>query len=205
MTYRNHRLPAASRSRITACLLVFFLMLAAVDRSAARSTQPSNGNVHEQKITATGLPGGFLTQTYAYDDLNRLGSVVEGTWSRSFGFDRYGNRWISGTTGHTLHSSTPTASTDFNTATNRLLKNSATFDNAGNLLSETFLEKVGDKRESGDKKVGDRQESGGRQESGEESGGQESGGQATTFDGTRKWEKVGDRLLLLTEWSADGK
>ncbi len=99
----------------------------------------NNGNVHEQKITASGLPGGFLTQTYTYDALNRLGSITEGSWSRNFGFDRSGNRWISGTTGHTLHSSTPTASTDFNTATNRLLKNSATFDYAGNLLSETFL------------------------------------------------------------------
>ena len=105
----------------------------------AGQSQKNNGNIHEQKITATGLPGGFLTQTYTYDALNRLGSITEGSWSRNFGFDRYGNRWISGTTGHALHSSTPTASTDFAAATNRLLKNAATFDNAGNLLSETFL------------------------------------------------------------------
>jgi RHS repeat-associated protein len=105
---------------------------------AAQPTK-NNGNIHEQKITATGLPGGFLTQTYTYDDLNRLGSITEGAWSRTYGFDRYGNRWVSGTTGHTLHSSTPTASTDFAAATNRLLKNAATFDNGGNLLSETFL------------------------------------------------------------------
>ena len=119
------------------------LLLVAVFPAAAHGSSPSNGNIHQQKITASGLPGGFLTQTYTYDALNRLGSITEGSpggsWSHSFGFDRYGNRWVSGTTGHTLHASTPIASTDFAAATNRLLKNAATFDNAGNLLSETFV------------------------------------------------------------------
>ena len=105
----------------------------------AGQSQKNNGNVHEQKITAPGLPGGFLTQTYSYDEVNRLASVVEGGWSRSYGYDAYGNRWVSGAVGHTLPNSTPTAQTDFSSSTNRLLKNAAAFDNAGNLLGESLL------------------------------------------------------------------
>ena len=101
-------------------------------------TTSNNGNVVSQTLDAPGLPAS-LTQTYGYDGVNRLSSVVEGGWSRNYGYDAFGNRWLSGAVGHTLPNSTPTAETDFSSSTNRLLKNAAAYDNAGNLLGESLL------------------------------------------------------------------
>jgi YD repeat-containing protein len=50
-----------------------------------------------------GGPGypGFLTfqQSYNYDSFNRLSSVSDTGYSRSFGYDQYGNRWVSADSG----------------------------------------------------------------------------------------------------------
>ncbi len=79
-----------------------------------------NGNVQNQTISA---PNFTATQTYGYDALNRLTSATEANgWFQTFGYDRYGNQWISG---HNLPASvvnslTPTADTWFNPLNNRI-------------------------------------------------------------------------------------
>ena len=94
----------------------------------------NNGNVLKQTITAPGLS---LTQNYCYDALNRLSSASENSganWSQTYGFDRYGNRWVSASTGYTLSTLTPTNSGAFNTANNRLFASG--YDFAGNQTSD---------------------------------------------------------------------
>ncbi len=54
------------------------------------------------------------------------------TWSETFGYDIYGNRWVSATTPAGLETAfTPTASSNFNSS-NRLLNNGALYDLSGN-------------------------------------------------------------------------
>ena len=65
-------------------------------------TQFNNGDVIEHKITVPtiGAVQGFVaTQTYSYDELNRVTSAVETensqtNWQQKFRYDRYGNRTV---------------------------------------------------------------------------------------------------------------
>lgn len=96
----------------------------------------NNGNVLKQTINASGL---ILTQNYCYDALNRLSSASENSganWSQSYGFDRWGNRWVSASPGFTLSGLTPTSSGAFNTANNRLFASG--YDNAGNQTGDAL-------------------------------------------------------------------
>ncbi len=92
-----------------------------------------NGNVQNQIITA---PGFGTTQTYGYDAVNRLTSAIETNgWFQTFGYDQYGNQWISG---HNLPNSvvnalTPTSQGWYNPLTNRIT--GFGYDNAGNQTS----------------------------------------------------------------------
>jgi len=55
----------------------------------------NNGNPQSQTITR---PGVSATQSYGYDNVNRLTSATQtGTtaWSQTYGFDSFGNRWLS--------------------------------------------------------------------------------------------------------------
>lgn len=92
----------------------------------------NNGNLESQTITAPATGGGTvsMTQSYLYDHVNRLSSATEGTnWSQGYGFDQYGNRWVS--SGNVLDSTlTPQHSTDFVAATNRL--SASLYDIPGN-------------------------------------------------------------------------
>jgi hypothetical protein len=67
-------------------------------------TNDNKGNIRSQKIIVSGSP--TLTQTYSYDQVNRLQSVSEAGsgqgWSQSFAFDIFANRWISAQTGVSL-------------------------------------------------------------------------------------------------------
>jgi hypothetical protein len=84
-------------------------------------TTTNNGNVQTQRIVIAGLD---VTQSYTYDELNRLKTANESSganWSQSYGYDRWGNRWVSASTGYTLSSLTPTGPGAFNTANNRLI------------------------------------------------------------------------------------
>ena len=87
-----------------------------------------------QTITAPGLS---LTPDYCYDSLNRLSSANENSganWSQTYGYDRFGNRWVSASTGYTLSSLTPTSGGAFNTGSNRLFASG--YDTAGNQTSD---------------------------------------------------------------------
>ena len=92
----------------------------------------NNGNLASHVIAHHGYS---RTQTFSYDAVNRLASASEssGGFSRSFGYDRYGNRWVS-SSGGLYHSDShePTSSSNFSTSTNRLNIASSTYDNAGN-------------------------------------------------------------------------
>jgi YD repeat-containing protein len=81
------------------------------------SSHVNNGNLYTQTI------GGSLSasQNYRYDGVNRLTVAAEGgslptscpasgvTWCENYGYDPYGNRWMSTVTGLTVASSTPSA------------------------------------------------------------------------------------------------
>jgi len=61
----------------------------------------NNGNMHRQVITRSGVS---WTQDFTgYDAMNRLLGAQEtsdgGSWSQSFGYDRYGNLWLDNQTG----------------------------------------------------------------------------------------------------------
>ena len=95
-----------------------------------------NNNASLQSVAQyygnTPTPWGSLpsfNQSYGYDNLNRLSSASDsGGWSRSFGYDRYGNMWVTGNSGIGLAGNTPTSNV-FNGA-NRMT--GASYDNAGN-------------------------------------------------------------------------
>ncbi len=96
------------------------------------SATANNGNLAMQVIRQ---PGHTWTQNYTYDSLNRLASAVEANgFSRTYGYDRYGNRWVAASSGITAADShEPTAGTLFNAANNRLANQS--YDAAGNQTS----------------------------------------------------------------------
>ena len=61
----------------------------------------NNGNMLSQRIVISGSLD--VTQSYGYDALNRLSSTSENTganWLQNYGYDRYGNRWVSQSTGY---------------------------------------------------------------------------------------------------------
>ena len=98
-------------------------------------TTTNNGNVASQQLRVGTLD---LTQSYAYDKLNRLTGATERrsgtpTWSQTYQYDVYGNRAVTAGRNHGSHQAlTPSALTSFNASTNRLLGGAA-YDGAGNL------------------------------------------------------------------------
>ena len=98
-------------------------------------TTTNNGNVASQQIRVGTLD---LTQSYAYDKLNRLTGATERrsgtpTWSQTYQYDVYGNRAVTAGRNHgSTPALTPSALTSFNASSNRLLGGAA-YDGAGNL------------------------------------------------------------------------
>ena len=98
-------------------------------------TSSNNGNVLSQTINRSGTS---WQQAYSYDGLNRLSGASEtvggtASWTRDFGYDSRGNRWVTTNTNlPTLTSETPVASTWFG-GDNRL--SSWTYDSAGNVTA----------------------------------------------------------------------
>lgn len=112
----------------------------------------NNGSLRSQTIQVPNVgtnPGFTATQTYVYDDLNRLLSATENiagqsnpTWAQTFTYDRYGNRRFDGANTTTLSQSAPSKVTNpqINTSDNRLKKDQDNdnitdydFDKDGNL------------------------------------------------------------------------
>jgi len=86
----------------------------------AASCSTNNGNLQSQTITPS---TSTWTQTYTYDSLNRLVTAAEagtGGWSEGYGYDTYGNRWVTSPVGlPTLTLETPVAQSWYN-AQNRI-------------------------------------------------------------------------------------
>jgi len=97
----------------------------------------NNGNVSSQTITRD---GSTWIQSYTqtpYDGVNRLKSAQETggaapEWSQTYGYDAFGNRWVSSNAspGFPLSSFTPQAATNFDGG-NHLLIQGAVYDPAG--------------------------------------------------------------------------
>jgi RHS repeat-associated protein len=121
-------------------------------------TSDNNGNVKSQTITVpammmpiVGLVQGFTaTQTYSYDELNRLKSAIETgnqtNWQQHFRYDRYGNRTVITEQNRIGQEAFTTSSIvgpnpDINQATNRIVpkQNSSEqylFDASGNMTRD---------------------------------------------------------------------
>jgi RHS repeat-associated protein len=89
----------------------------------------NNGNVMSQVIQPLGAE-----QNYTYESVNRLGTFTETrsgqSFAQGFGYDVWGNRWMSSMTGG-VPNGVPNGPAWFNTTTNRL--NLLQHDNNGNL------------------------------------------------------------------------
>jgi hypothetical protein len=111
------------------------------------SASANNGNMLQQTIWAPDDGSGSpwtVTQDYTYDAVNRLDTAAEklgGTtqWSRDYEYDHFGNRWVYGHTGHTLHFATPTSQSAIQATTNRLTGTGISYDNAGNLTAHPYI------------------------------------------------------------------
>ena len=73
-----------------------------------RQRQSQKRDVHERR------PGLLLVSelhaAYTYDKVNRLQSASDsGGWSRGFGYDPYGNMWVTSNGGVPLPGNTPTS------------------------------------------------------------------------------------------------
>ena len=102
--------------------------------SKAASCASNNGNLKTVTLTVPNVD-----QNFTYDNLNRLSSAAEGDvgapwngkWSQTYGYDNYGNRWVSASTGLGVDPFMPTVATNFNLL-NRLDVMSSEYDAAGN-------------------------------------------------------------------------
>ncbi len=105
----------------------------------ASGTSPcstNNGNVVSQTISNLAA-----TQTYGYDGFNRITSAAETargstTWSEGFGYDNFGNRWVSSASGIAVSPLTPTAGSNYNLSNQLVASGNYGYDAAGN---GTFL------------------------------------------------------------------
>ncbi len=99
-------------------------------------TTNNNGNLLGETIWKGG-PGPLnsllqSTRTYSYDTLNRLSTASDSSgWGRQFGYDAWGNGWMTANSGVTAAGNTPTA----NVYNSNNQTTGASYDNAGNLLS----------------------------------------------------------------------
>src|SRR6185312_252843 len=95
----------------------------------------NNGNLQgvDEYVGGPGYPSyTHFGQSFTYDGVNRLNVATEtGGWSRSFGYDSYGNRWVSGASGVPLSGLTPTS--NLFTSANQIY--GAAYDGAGNQTS----------------------------------------------------------------------
>ena len=86
---------------------------------------------------ATILPLG-VTQSFTYDDLDRVATASEApsgggaaVWSQNYGYDRYGNRWVSASSGLPANGLEPASQSWYTAATNQFT-DTANYDAAGN-------------------------------------------------------------------------
>ena len=104
------------------------------------SATADNGNIMTAAITALPPTGPTVnaSQSFSYDHVNRLSTASEGstTWSRTFGYDQYGNMYASGT-GVPMDTFTPQSLGWFTPSNNRLTNAGLGigYDSSGDLTS----------------------------------------------------------------------
>jgi RHS repeat-associated protein len=92
-----------------------------VGLSYTYGTTNNNGNVLTHSYSGAGLS---YTQTFGYDELNRLTTSQEGSsWSQTNSYDRYGNRSVAG-------------NLSFSASSNRITTSGYSYDDAGNLKND---------------------------------------------------------------------
>lgn len=106
-------------------------------------TASNNGNVLSQRIrVGTSLN---QNQAYTYDALNRLKTAAESgsgaAWSKTYAYDRFGNRRVTAGASHGSNPAlTPQSTSDIAAGTNRLAGtkgvNTVAYDAAGNLTAD---------------------------------------------------------------------
>ena len=90
----------------------------------------NNGNLTGHTITRSTTT---WTQTFGYDAVNRLETAGETAgYSRTFSYDRYGNRWVASNSGMTAAESHEPVANVFNAANNRMTVPTVGYDAAGN-------------------------------------------------------------------------
>jgi len=100
--------------------------------SSLTTVSMNNGNVQGQKIARGGQS---WTQKYSYDGVNRLVWAQEiNVWQQTYGYDPFGNRWVSAGSGLPVSVLTPAGQSSYAAATNRLAGAYA-YDARGNLRS----------------------------------------------------------------------
>ncbi len=148
----------APSSRLQPCsmsavgLLTLSFAYGAGDTGCSATNSDNNGNILKQTITPTVAGVGPFSQSYTYDELNRLSSVQETTtsWSRTYHYDAFGNRAMRGAVptpaaaplcaeddpslGCSTQAGTTADKPGFVPASNRLTADWASYDLAGNLL-----------------------------------------------------------------------
>ena len=108
---------------------------------ALTSISANSGNVQGQKVLR-GRQSWTLKLTY--DAIDRLNSASEtGVWQQNYGYDSYGNRWISGSNGLPVDALAPADAAAFAAATNRLA-GTDNYDSRGNLKRYNSLSLVYD-------------------------------------------------------------
>ena len=85
--------------------------------------------------SGTGLSSTLtFNPTYTYDTANRLASAGEstgsGSWSEAFGYDRYGNVWLTSSSGIPAQPLMPNSAGAYNQTNNRLANGQ--YDASGN-------------------------------------------------------------------------
>jgi len=106
-------------------------------------TTNNNGNVLSQRIVVTGA-GLDVTQSYTYDEVNRLKTASEVGWSQTYDYDRYGNRAVRlgsfvSNSALTPQSASATDLSAFDQSNNRLRQAAfpnVEYDGAGNLTRD---------------------------------------------------------------------
>jgi RHS repeat-associated protein len=104
----------------------------ASNKSAVELTFPTVDNVGSIQYQTTFDGSNNRVQSYTYDGLGRLTGFTEGGINRGYGYDQYGNRWVTTNSGLTFSENHEVFSQSaYNAANNRLV--GLAYDNAGNL------------------------------------------------------------------------
>jgi len=109
--------------------------------SPATSSTTNNGNLTNVQVNtqALGMLASNYYQTFAYDNVNRLTTAGDNGgygWSQNFGYDQFGNMWLSSFAGIVTPNLTPSLQSKINAATNHVsLASGTAYDGNGNLTT----------------------------------------------------------------------